>query len=234
MPWKGYLWQRVLKAYLHTVESWVWGSEQFSCWSWKSMIQSITCFVLHKTQVFQQQQDLTILLIRQWMTGTRGGAVRGGVGGSILISSSSSSVTLLSMKSTCSASPFTANKTCAYKSIVSEMYRLMIFSDHYHVFFFTWKTEQICPSSPFLASRGDLSSSSSSSSSSRFLWSLLTSAMRRERSEKSSADWTQRQVVTELLIFGLFVTLHLHRIVFVLLYLNQSFNLHPTYTNMVL
>lgn len=42
---------------------------------------------------------------------------------------------------------------------------------------------------PLLACRGDASSSSSSS---RFLWSLLTSAMRRERSEKSSADWTQR------------------------------------------
>lgn len=112
MPWKGYLWQHDLKAYLHTVESLVWGSEEFSCWSWKSMTQLITCFLLQTRQVFEQQQDLTILLLRQWMIGTRGGAVREGVGGSILISSSSSSVTLLSMKSMCSASPFTAKKTC--------------------------------------------------------------------------------------------------------------------------
>lgn len=58
-------------------------------------------------------------------------------------------------------------------------------------------------SSPLLPSTGDSSSSwsssslsssllSSPSSSSRFLWSLLSSEMRRERSEKSSADWDTR------------------------------------------
>lgn len=63
---------------------------------------------MHARQDVKQQANVTQLLISLWMNGTRGGAVSGGVGGFILISSSSSSVTLLSMKSTCSATPFTA------------------------------------------------------------------------------------------------------------------------------
>lgn len=93
------------------------------------------------------------------MTGTEGGV------DVLVLMSSSSSVTLLSMKSTCSAFPFTVKST-------------MVFNTSHSTNNDLWPVPL---SSPLL---------DSSSSSARLLWSLLTSAMRRERSEKSSADWT--------------------------------------------
>lgn len=99
------------------------------------------------------------LLIGVRMTGTEGGV------DVLVLMSSSSSVTLLSMKSTCSAFPFTVKST-------------MVFNTSHSTNNDLWPVPL---SSPLL---------DSSSSSARLLWSLLTSAMRRERSEKSSADWT--------------------------------------------
>ncbi len=125
MPCKEYLWQYVLQhlpAYC-----WVLGLGR-----WRALLlrleinDTINNFPVlrqHTRQDVEQQEDLTQVLISLWMTGTRGGAVRGGVDGS------SSSVTLLSMKSTCSASPLTAKSVetslkifskCANKSTVSE------------------------------------------------------------------------------------------------------------------
>lgn len=106
-------------------------------------------------------------------TSTEAAAVTGD-GGPVSTSSSSSStsVTLPSAESRCSPPPFTA--TCT--QISGFLFR------------FSALACSALSNSPVWAFGENPSSSRSSS---RLVWSLLTSAVRRERSEKSSVDYAQ-------------------------------------------
>lgn len=163
---------------LHAAESWVWAGEQLSLCSWRSMTHNLR---QHSRQHADQRDN-----------GTHGCLLPEEALGDQLWAVPSPSRPPLPPPHRCPSGPHAPPRHSLHtadKNISSACENTSTVSLFNTLHYTKNRLEQVCPCSPLLAFRGDPSSSSSSSS--RFFCSLLPSARRRERSEKSSADYTK-------------------------------------------